>query len=150
MCPNCGAIKEDITLSDRTFICDSCGYTEERDVKAAKTMLLAGRSVLRRSGFQTSITRMRYGSILRNAQRWERDRKLPSFRMEVVHKCWKNLYETIDKIFLMSQYNPCIRRRVEQLAAHRAHNPGVVGSSPTPAKQGNQNRFDFGSFFIFL
>ena len=26
------------------------------------------------------------------------------------------------------------RRRVEQLAAHRAHNPGVVGSSPTPAK----------------
>ena len=48
-------------------------------------------------------------------------------------QCWKNLYETIDKIFLMSQYNSCIRRRVEQLAAHRAHNPGVVGSSPTPA-----------------
>ena len=43
MCPNCGAIKEDITLSDRTFICDSCGYTEDRDVKSAKTMLLAGR-----------------------------------------------------------------------------------------------------------
>ena len=43
MCPECGAIKEDITLSDRTFICDSCGYTEDRDVKAAKTMLLAGR-----------------------------------------------------------------------------------------------------------
>ena len=68
--------------------------------------------------------------------------------MEVVHKCWKNLYETIDKIFLMSQYNSCIRRRVEQLAAHRAHNPGVVGSSPTPAKQENQNQFDFGSFFL--
>ena len=43
MCPNCGAIKEDITLSDRIFICDSCGYTEDRDVKSAKTMLLAGR-----------------------------------------------------------------------------------------------------------
>ena len=27
-----------------------------------------------------------------------------------------------------------IRRRVEQLAARRAHNPEVVGSSPTPAK----------------
>ena len=43
MCPECGAIKEDITLSDRTFICDNCGYTEDRDVKSAKTMLLAGR-----------------------------------------------------------------------------------------------------------
>ena len=28
---------------------------------------------------------MRYGSSLRNAQRWERDRKLPSFKMGVVH-----------------------------------------------------------------
>ena len=43
MCPECGTIKEDITLSDRTFICGSCGYTEDRDRKAAKTMLLAGR-----------------------------------------------------------------------------------------------------------
>ena len=43
MCPACGTIKEDITLSDRTFVCDCCGYTEERDIKSAKTMLLAGR-----------------------------------------------------------------------------------------------------------
>ncbi len=27
-----------------------------------------------------------------------------------------------------------VRRRVEQLAARRAHNPEAVGSSPTPAK----------------
>ena len=43
LCPECGTIKEDLTLSDRTFVCDSCWYTEDRDVKAAKTMLLAGR-----------------------------------------------------------------------------------------------------------
>ena len=43
MCPRCGALNEDITLSDRTFVCPECGYTEERDVKSAKTMLLAGR-----------------------------------------------------------------------------------------------------------
>ena len=42
MCPRCGALTEDITLSDRTFVCPECGYTEERDVKSAKTMLLAG------------------------------------------------------------------------------------------------------------
>ena len=42
MCPRCGALKEDITLSDRVFAC-GCGYVEDRDVKAAKTLLLAGK-----------------------------------------------------------------------------------------------------------
>ena len=41
MCPSCGAINEGITLSDRMFTC-TCGYAEDRDVKAAKTLLLAG------------------------------------------------------------------------------------------------------------
>lgn len=41
MCPVCGRINEDITLSDRVFACN-CGYMEDRDVKAAKTILLAG------------------------------------------------------------------------------------------------------------
>ena len=42
MCPICGHIHESITLSDRTFACPACGYTEDRDVKSAKTLLLAG------------------------------------------------------------------------------------------------------------
>lgn len=42
MCPVCGHIHEGITLSDRTFACPACGYAEDRDVKAAKTLLLAG------------------------------------------------------------------------------------------------------------
>ena len=42
MCPVCGHIHEGITLSDRMFACPACGYTEERDKKAAKTLLLAG------------------------------------------------------------------------------------------------------------
>ena len=42
MCPSCGVINEGITLSDRIFTC-RCGFTEERDVKAAKTLLLAGK-----------------------------------------------------------------------------------------------------------
>lgn len=37
-------------------------------------------------------------------------------------------------IFLIVVYFMHIHRRVEQLAARRAHNPEVVGSSPTPAK----------------
>ena len=39
------AINEGITLSDRIFAC-GCGYTEDRDVKAAKTMLLAGKHIM--------------------------------------------------------------------------------------------------------
>ncbi len=42
MCPVCGHIHEGITLSDRMSACPACGYTEERDKKAAKTLLLAG------------------------------------------------------------------------------------------------------------
>ena len=46
MCPQCGSLKEDIALSDRTFVCDGCGYSEDRDVKAAKTLLLAGEHIM--------------------------------------------------------------------------------------------------------
>ena len=89
MCPSCGVINEDITISDRIFTC-GCGYTEDRDIKAAKTLLLAGEHKIsctraghtgtpeerKSSGSQSSIPRMRYGSILRDALRRERDRKL--------------------------------------------------------------------------
>ena len=43
MCPLCGHMHENIALSDRTFACPACGYTEDRDVKSAKTLLLAGK-----------------------------------------------------------------------------------------------------------
>ena len=45
MCPSCGVINEGITISDRIFTC-GCGYTEDRDVKSAKTLLLAGKHIM--------------------------------------------------------------------------------------------------------
>ena len=42
LCPVCGTVKDDITLKDRTYVCQKCGYREDRDVKSAKTILLAG------------------------------------------------------------------------------------------------------------
>ena len=36
--------------------------------------------------------------------------------------------------FQQNMYSIFTQRRIEQLAARRAHNPEVVGSSPTPAK----------------
>lgn len=41
LCPNCGTIHDEITLSDRWFTCD-CGYNEDRDIKSAKTILKIG------------------------------------------------------------------------------------------------------------
>ena len=34
-CSNCGQKKETLTLADRIYHCDECGYTEDRDVNAA-------------------------------------------------------------------------------------------------------------------
>lgn len=42
MCYSCGTIHKDITLNDRTFICPSCGFSEDRDLKAAKTVMYIG------------------------------------------------------------------------------------------------------------
>ena len=38
-CPNCGKINKNITLADRIFECE-CGYIEDRDIHAARNMLL--------------------------------------------------------------------------------------------------------------
>ena len=35
LCSCCGWKKEDLTLSDRTFVCDACGHTMDRDLNAA-------------------------------------------------------------------------------------------------------------------
>lgn len=35
LCHNCSHIKKDLKLSDRTYICSECGYTEDRDINAS-------------------------------------------------------------------------------------------------------------------
>jgi len=39
-CPCCGNINKNITLADRTYICPTCGYQEDRDIHSAKNMIL--------------------------------------------------------------------------------------------------------------
>lgn len=43
-CSNCGTIKTDLRLADRTFKC-SCGYTEDRDVNASLNLANYGKSI---------------------------------------------------------------------------------------------------------
>ena len=42
-CPNCGKLKMDITLADRVYEC-SCGYREDRDIHAARNMILLSKT----------------------------------------------------------------------------------------------------------
>ena len=51
-CSKCGTIKENLTLKDRVFICDNCGYVEHRDVNASKNILYRG---LKSFGLGTSL-----------------------------------------------------------------------------------------------
>jgi putative transposase len=45
LCSTCGALQEKMPLHIRTWTCDSCGTTHDRDVNAAKNLLAAGRAV---------------------------------------------------------------------------------------------------------
>jgi len=37
-CSNCGAVKDDLPLSERTYLCDVCGFVCDRDLNAAKNL----------------------------------------------------------------------------------------------------------------
>ena len=39
-CPKCHNIKKDITLNDRIYICNECGYQEDRDIHSANNMIV--------------------------------------------------------------------------------------------------------------
>ena len=39
-CPVCGNIKSDISLSDREYRCDNCGYISDRDIHSANNMII--------------------------------------------------------------------------------------------------------------
>ena len=45
-CSNCGTIKFDLKLKDRTFVCDACGFVTHRDLNAAINILRRGLDAL--------------------------------------------------------------------------------------------------------
>ena len=41
-CSNCGCVKENLDLSERTYYCDHCGFGVDRDLNAARNILVYG------------------------------------------------------------------------------------------------------------
>jgi putative transposase len=39
MCSACGAVKAKLSLAERLYLCETCGFTEDRDVNAARNLL---------------------------------------------------------------------------------------------------------------
>ena len=49
-CSNCGNVKTDLTLSDRTYLCHSCGFSIDRDLNAAINLQKKGLDILSTEG----------------------------------------------------------------------------------------------------
>jgi len=49
-CSGCGAVKAKLPLSERTYVCTSCGLVADRDVNAARNLAALGRRELAGSG----------------------------------------------------------------------------------------------------
>ena len=41
-CSNCGCVKETLSLSERTYNCEECGFTIDRDLNASINILNVG------------------------------------------------------------------------------------------------------------
>ena len=52
ICSSCGNKKVDLTLKDRTYICESCGNILDRDYNASKNILTEGLNILKTTGGQ--------------------------------------------------------------------------------------------------
>jgi IS605 OrfB family transposase len=55
-CSKCGYIKHDLTLTDRTWICPTCGENHDRDVNAALNLKYFGEYVLDLSVSSTTVS----------------------------------------------------------------------------------------------
>ena len=49
-CSNCGNVKQDLTLDDRTYHCHSCGFSIDRDLNAAINLQKKGLDILSTEG----------------------------------------------------------------------------------------------------
>lgn len=54
-CSRCGCIKDKLTLADRTFICDDCGFVIDRDLNAARNLAGLGKRTREQRGIACGV-----------------------------------------------------------------------------------------------
>ncbi len=55
LCSRCGQIKTELTLTDRTYVCQQCGMVEDRDRNAAENLNRAGLARIHTCGHDGSV-----------------------------------------------------------------------------------------------
>jgi putative transposase len=63
-CSNCGAIKEDLKLSDRVFACEECCMVKDRDLNASENLEKYGTACPRQAESASSAANARGGDML--------------------------------------------------------------------------------------
>ena len=62
-CSNCGCVKKELKLSERTYHCSECGFTIDRDLNASINILKAGLKIIEATDATT-------GTSLKNQSLW--------------------------------------------------------------------------------
>ena len=62
-CSNCGCVKEELKLSERTYHCSECGFTIDRDLNASINILKTGLKMI-------EATDATVGTSLKNQSLW--------------------------------------------------------------------------------
>ena len=68
-CSNCGCVKEELKLSERTYHCNECGFTIDRDLNASINILKAGLKMIEATDATT-------GTSLKNQSLWSSKKTL--------------------------------------------------------------------------
>ena len=76
-CSNCGVVKAKLSLSERTFNCDACGLSLDRDVNAAINICVAGSApeTLNARGVDVSRANVLLGNVVPGEARTKRAHK---------------------------------------------------------------------------
>lgn len=74
MCHRCKTVKKTLTLSERLFLCNACGYIEDRDVNAAKNIKQLGQALPEVTPVESRALALVPASTKLNSQKQELDR----------------------------------------------------------------------------
>jgi transposase len=67
-CSDCGTVKAKLSLSERVFACEACGFSLDRDENAARNLARIARAVAQAHGGRSALFVAATGAETRNAR----------------------------------------------------------------------------------